>query len=79
MVLKNYKGTITSAKKLVHLSGWARENVNCWLNLAIEDCYMSLKSIPIWETSRIAGKTWTPQWGLCSRGRSCTTARLDEI
>ena len=31
MVLKNYKGTIASAKKLVHLSGWAREKVNCWL------------------------------------------------
>ena len=69
MVLKNYKGTIASAKKLVHLSGWAREKVNCWLNLAIEDCYMSLKSVPIWETSRIATKDMDTTVGSVSKGR----------
>ena len=28
MVLRNYKGTFVSAKKLFHLTSWAREEVN---------------------------------------------------
>ena len=54
MILEHYKGTTSSANKLVCLSGWAREDTIWWLNLDIKDCHMSLRSIPIWETSRMA-------------------------
>ena len=54
MVLDHYKGTPSSAKKLVRLTKWAREEVLWWLDLDIGDCHMSLKSIPVWESTRMA-------------------------
>ena len=54
MVLRYFKGTVASAKKVVRLTGLAKEEVNWWLNLAIEDCQVSLRSAPVWETSRLA-------------------------
>ena len=47
MVLKDYKGTVASAKKQVCLTSWAREEVNWWLNLTIEDFHMSLRIVPV--------------------------------
>ena len=47
MVLKDYKGTVSSAKKQVCLTSWAREEVNWWLNLTIEDFHMSLRIVPV--------------------------------
>ena len=54
MVLDNYKGTVRSANKLVHLSDWAKEEVLWWLALDIGTCHMSLRSIPVWESDRMA-------------------------
>ena len=53
MILDHYKGKLT-AKKLVVLSAWAKEDVLWWLNLDIMECNMSLRSIPVWETHRMA-------------------------
>ena len=44
---KDYKGTVSSAKKQVCLTSWAREEVNWWLNLTIEDFHMSLRIVPV--------------------------------
>ena len=54
MVPDHYKGTVSSANKLVILSNWAREDVLWWLDLDIGKCHMSLSCIPIWESDRMA-------------------------
>ena len=69
MVLEHYKGTTSSANKLVCLSGWAREDTIWWLNLDIKDCHMSLRSIPIWETSRMATDAMDTAIGSVFEGR----------
>ena len=54
MVLDHFDGSRSSARKMVRLTKWARQDVQWWLNVEIADCSMSLKSIPIWESSRLA-------------------------
>ena len=54
MVLDHYDGTKQSAKKVVLLSKWAREDITWWLSLQIRDCKLSLRSVPVWETTRLA-------------------------
>ena len=54
LILENYKGTKKSAKQLICLSNWAREDINWWLKLDVELCHMSLKDIPVWDTVRLA-------------------------
>ena len=54
MILDNYDGSVESGKKLVRISAWAREDISWWLTLKLKDCQMSLKSIPIWESLRLA-------------------------
>ena len=54
LILENYKGTKKSAKQLICLSNWAREDINWWLKLEVELCHMSLKDIPVWDTVRLA-------------------------
>ena len=40
MVLKHYKRTTASTKKLVALTDWIREKAMWWINVDIEDCNM---------------------------------------
>lgn len=54
MVLDHYHGTVKSAKKLVRLTKWAREDILWWLQLDTDDCHLSLRSIPVWESVRLA-------------------------
>ena len=53
LVLDHYKGKLT-ANKLVNLSTWAKEDVLWWMNLDARDCNMSLRSIPVWQSQRLA-------------------------
>ena len=54
MLIDHFDGSRCSARKMVCLTKWARQDVQWWLNVEIADCSMSLKSIPIWESSRLA-------------------------
>ena len=54
LILKLYDGSAESGKKMTRLSDWAREDINWWLSLSLEKCKMSLRSIPIWESIRLA-------------------------
>ena len=69
MVLDHYKGTPSSAGKLVCLTKWAREDVLWWLGLDIKDCIMSLKSIPVWESTRMATDAMQTAVGSVFEGR----------
>ena len=69
MVLDNFKGTVRSANKLVHLSDWAKEEVLWWLVLDIRVCHMSLRSIPVWESDRMATDAMDTAVGSVFRGR----------
>jgi hypothetical protein len=69
MVLDHYKGTTSSAKKLVTLTKWAWEDVLWWLVLDIKDCQMSLKSIPVWESTRMATDAMQTAIGSVFEGR----------
>ena len=53
-VLDHYDGTKKSARKLIRMSDWATNEVEWWLNLKTEDCRMSLKLLPVWESERLA-------------------------
>ena len=53
LILDNYRDR-SSAKKLVRLTAWAREDINWWRNLPITECNMSLKSILVWQSLRLA-------------------------
>ena len=53
LILDNYRDR-SSAKKQVRLTAWAREDINWWRNLPITECNMSLKSIPVWQSLRLA-------------------------
>ena len=53
MILGHYRGK-SIANKLVHLSAWAKEDVLWWMNLDVRDCNMSLRSIPVWQSQRLA-------------------------
>ena len=68
MVLDHYRGTASSANKLVDLSNWAREDVLWWLDLDIGKCHMSLRSIPIWESDRMATDAMDTAVGSVFRG-----------
>ena len=68
MVLDHYRGTVSSANKLVVLSNWAREDVLWWLDLDIGKCHMSLRSIPIWESDRMATDAMDTAVGSVFRG-----------
>lgn len=69
MVLDHYKGTKSSAKKLVTLTKWAREEVLWWLDLDIRVCKMSLRSIPVWESTRMATDAMQTAIGSVFQGR----------
>ena len=68
MVLDHYRGTVSSANKLVVLSNWAREDVLWWLDLDIGRCHMCLRSIPIWESDRMATDAMDTAVGSVFRG-----------
>ena len=53
MILDHYKGKST-ANKLVQLSNWAREDISWWLQLTSKETNMSLRSIPVWQSLRMA-------------------------
>ena len=54
MVLKFYRGTTKSAKRMVTLSEWAKADIQWWLNMPKTACSQTLRSIPVWDTVRLA-------------------------
>merc|ERR1711888_290582 len=54
MILDNFRSKPNTSKILVRLTAWAREDINWWSNLPITECNMSLKSIPVWKSLRLA-------------------------
>ena len=69
MVVDHYKGTKSSANKQVTLTKWAREEVLWWLDLDIKNCKMSLRSIPVWESIRMATDAMQTAIGSVFQGR----------
>ena len=69
MVLDNYTGTKKSAKQTICLSKWAREDINWWLQLRVEECCMSLRDIPVWHTIRLATDAMDSAIGSVLQGR----------
>ena len=67
MILDHYKGKST-ANKLVTLSVWAKEDILWWLNLDVRDCNMSLRSIPVWQSHRMATDAMDTAIGSVFRG-----------
>ena len=53
MVPDHYKGKHT-ANKLVGLTAWAKEDVLWWVNIDASECNMSLRSVPVWQSQRLA-------------------------
>ena len=53
MVLDHLKDE-KSANKIVVLTAWARDDINWWVNLNASECCMSLRSVPVWESERLA-------------------------
>merc|ERR1712030_28613 len=53
MVLDHYKDK-KSADKIVVLTAWARNDIMWWVNLNANECNMSLRSFPAWESERLA-------------------------
>ena len=51
MVLDHYKGKKTS-NKLVNLTRWAKRDIIWWVGL--NECNMSLRSVPVWQSERLA-------------------------
>ena len=70
MVLKHYNGTKWSGKKMVYLSAWARKDIMWWNNLKINHCQMSLRSIPVWESVRVATDAMDTAIGSIMEGRT---------
>ena len=68
LILDNYNGTRKSGKKLIQLSNWAREDINWWLNLEAQECNMSLRTIPVWNTVRLATDAMDTAIGAVLRG-----------
>ena len=69
MVLDNFESTKESAKKVVTLSSWAKEDILWWLSVDIKDCQLSLKSVPMWETTRLATDVMDKSIGAVMKGR----------
>ena len=69
MVLKFYNGTVVSAKRHVSLTKWAMEDIQWWWNLSIKTCSQSLRSIPVWETVRLASDAMDTAVGAVLEGR----------
>ena len=67
MVLDNYRGKQT-ANKQVKLSAWAKEDVLWWMNLDSRECNMSLRSIPVWQSQRLATDAMDTTIGSVFRG-----------
>ena len=53
MVLDHFKDE-RSANKIVVLTAWARDDIKWWVNLNANECCMTLKSVPVWESERLA-------------------------
>ena len=53
-VLDHYDGSKSSMKKLINPSKWAIEDITWWMNIRLKDCSMSLRSVPVTETVRLA-------------------------
>ena len=68
MVLDHYKGTASSANKLVKLSNWAKDDVSWWLALDIGRCNLCLRSIPVWNADRMATDAMDTAIGSVFRG-----------
>ena len=68
MVLDHYRGKST-ANKLVKLSAWAKEDVHWWMDLDSRECNMSLRSIPVWQSQRLATDAMDTAIGSVFRGR----------
>ena len=49
-----YDGTEGSAKMLINLTTQSMKEISWWLDLKIEDCWMSLRQVKVLETIRIA-------------------------
>ena len=43
-----------SANKIVVLTAWARDDINWWVNLNASECCMSLRSVQVWGSERLA-------------------------
>ena len=58
MVIKHSRGPLLNRKGMmkirVRLTKWAKEDIHWWMNLDIKDCNLSLKSVPVWESIRLA-------------------------
>ena len=54
LVLRHFDGTVESGEKKVRLTDPAIEDIEWWISLSIADCSMSMRSIPIWESIRLA-------------------------
>ena len=67
-VLDNYTNK-QSAKKLIKLSNWAREDMLWWLHLEVKECHMSLRTVPVWDTVRLATDAMDTAVGSVLMGR----------
>ena len=80
MVLDHYKGK-KSANKIVILTAWAKNDITWWVNLNANGCNMSLRSVHVWETERIATDAMDYAIGSIFRGvemyevLDCNTAK----
>ena len=77
MVLDHYKGKKTS-NKLVNLTTWAKKDIIWWVGL--DECSMSLRSVLVWQSERLATDAMDYAIGSIFRGvemyevlDSCTT------
>ena len=78
MILDHYKGKST-ANKLVHLSNWAKEDVRWWLELDSRETNMSLRSIPVWQSLRLATDAMDSAIGSVFKGREMYEVLDDEV
>ena len=78
MVLDHYRGKPT-ANKLVQLSNWAKEDVLWWLDLDSRECNMSLRTIPVWQSLRLATDAMDTAIGSVFNGREMYEVLDDKV
>ena len=78
MILDHYKGRST-ANKLVQLSNWAKEDVRWWLELSSRETNMSLRSVPVWQSLRMATDAMDTAIGSVFAGREMYEVLDDKV
>ena len=73
LILTHYKSrTKAELSKMICLTAWARENISWWLDLTLEECVLSLSSVPIWRSIRLATDASDIRWGAVLAGQEVT-------